>query len=257
MAFRTVQSVERAAALLRLLAIEQEPVALAQVADALGLAKSTAHGLLHTLSDVGFVQQEPGSGRYLLGSDLLHLGTAMLDLNELRSLTLNWVDTLAARTGEETRLAAFRDGRVVIAHHVFRTAPGAHVVETGSVVSLHATALGKVLLAFDPGAARVSAQSRLESFTFRTITERNLLVRELANVRDDGWSAAVEEVGRGIADVAAPVRDHDGYVIASVGVTGAADRLCDARLSPRADIVDQVVATARSVSRALGHGRVR
>ena len=102
----SVQSVERAAAMLRLLAVEDEPLGLAQVAAGLGLAKGTAHGLLRTLVDVGFVDQDAGSGRYRVGVDLLHLGSTTLDMNELRSLSLNWVDTLAARAGEAARIAA-------------------------------------------------------------------------------------------------------------------------------------------------------
>ena len=72
-------------------------MALGQLASAVGLVKPTAHGLLRTLVIAGFVDQDPVTGRYLVGRDLLHLGSVTLDLNELRSVTLNWVDTLAAR----------------------------------------------------------------------------------------------------------------------------------------------------------------
>jgi len=250
-----VQSVERAAAILRLLAVESEPMALGQLAGALGLAKGTVHGLLRTLQEVGFVDQDPASGHYLVGVDLLHLGSVSLDLNELRSISLNWVDTLAARTGEEARIAAYRGGEVVIAHHVFRAGPGAQVIDTGSVVPLHASALGKVLLAYDPGAARSIVGRTLDPLTFRTVTDRPQLVRELADVRDAGWAASVEEVEPELAGIAAPVRDRGGYVVAAVGVDGPVERICDARLGPRADLVDHVVRIARSISRVLGHGR--
>lgn len=251
----TVQSVERAAALLRLLAAESEPMALTQLAGALGLAKGTAHGLLRTLHEVGFVDQVPGTGQYQISADLLHLGSTSLDLNELRSLSLNWVDTLAARTGEEARIAAYHGGQVVVAHHVFRAGPGTQVIDTGSVVSLHASALGKVLLAFNPGAARSIVGEELDSLTFRTITERPQLVRALADVRDAGWAAAVEEFEPEMAGIAAPVRDRGGYVVASVGIDGPVMRICDGRLAPRAELVEQVVSVARAISLVLGHGR--
>lgn len=241
--------------MLRLLAVESEPMGLAQIAGALGLAKGTAHGLLRTLHEVGFVDQDPDSGHYLVGADLLHLGSTTLDLNELRSVSLNWVDTLAARTGAEARIAAYRAGEVVIAHHVFRSGPGAQVMDTGSVVPLHASALGKVLLAFDPGAARSIVGHELDQLTFRTVTDRPQLVRELADVRDAGWAAAVEESEPEMAGIAAPVRDRGGYVVASVGIDGPVARLCDARLGPRADLVEHVVSVAREISRVLGHGR--
>lgn len=255
----TVQSVERAAAILRLLAVESEPVALGQVAAAVGLAKGTAHGLLRTLQEVGFVDQDERTGCYLVGHDLLHLGSTTLDLNELRSVALNWVDTLAARTGEAAALAAWRAGRVVIAHEVLRPVADQSLTATfgSGPLALHATAPGKVLLAFDPGAARSVHGRPLEALTFRTITARDALQRELADVRDTGWAAAVEEAEPGIAGIAAPVRDQLGYVVAAVGVRGAVGSLCDGRLRPRADLAAEVVDVARAVSRALGHGAHR
>ena len=253
----SVQSVERAAAMLRLLAVEDEPLGLAQVAAGLGLAKGTAHGLLRTLVDVGFVDQDAGSGRYRVGVALLHLGSTTLDMNELRSLSLNWVDTLAARAGEAARIAAYREGRVVIAHHVFGSGPGHQVMDTGSTLSLHASALGKVLLAFDPGAARSIVGQPLESLTFRTITDRAQLLRELADIRYVGSAVSVEEAAPELAGIAAPVRDRGGYVVASVGIDGPVVRLCDARLAPRTELVEHVVSVAREISRVLGHGRDR
>ena len=94
-----VQSVERAAAILRLLAAEEESLALGQVASALALAKPTVHGLIRTLVDVGFVEQDRLSGRYAVAADLFRLGAARLDVNELRSRAMNWTDSLAAHTG--------------------------------------------------------------------------------------------------------------------------------------------------------------
>jgi DNA-binding IclR family transcriptional regulator len=253
----TVQSVERAAAILRLMAAESEPMALAQVAGALGLAKPTAHGLLRTLIEVEFAEQDEETGLYRLSSDFLQLGQVQLDLNELRSRALNWADSLAAHTGEAVRVAAFRNGRAVIAHHVFRRDSPRQELETGDEVPLHATAPGKVLLAFDPGAARSVVGRDLESFTYRTVTDRGALLRDLADVRDRGWAAAVEESEPGVAGIAAPVRDRGGYVVAAVGIGGPVDAICDARSRPRTALVQHVMRAGRSISREFGHGRER
>jgi len=250
-----VQSVTRAATLVKLLASQDEPLGLAQIAAALGLAKGTAHGLLRTLQAEGFVQQDRATGRYDIGHDLLQLGSRRLDLNELKARALNWADDLAARTGESVRVAAFRDGGAVVVHHVFGADPGPQTLEVGSQLALHATALGKVLLAHDPGAARSLATARLEPYTFRTITDRGRLVRELADVRDQGWAVTVEEAAVGTAGLAAPVRDHGGYVVAAVGIDGAVERVCDSRSGPRRELVGEVVRVGRAVSHELGHGR--
>ena len=79
------------------------------------------HGLLRTLRDVGFVEQDPDSAAATpVGAGLLQLGATALDHNELRSHALNWTDALAARTGESARVGTWDGGRVVVAHHVFR-----------------------------------------------------------------------------------------------------------------------------------------
>jgi DNA-binding IclR family transcriptional regulator len=241
--------------MLRLLADENEPVALAQIAAALGLAKGTAHGLLRTLQDVGFIEQAYPTGPYRMTPDIFRLGWARLDANELRSKALNWTDALAARTGESAKVATFTDGRVVIAHHVFRADKSDQVLLTGTVVPLHASALGKVLLAFDPGAARSIMSKDLPSYTFRTITERVPLQRDLAAIRDQGWASAVEELTVGVSAIAAPVRDGGGYVVASVGIEGDTSRICDERSRPRPALVSHVIRAGRSISRELGHGR--
>lgn len=250
---KVVQSVERAAAILRLLAVESEPLSLGEVAAAMGLAKGTVHGLVATLREAGLVEQDPITGCYRVGRDLFLLGAEPVDVNELRCRALNWTDALAAWTGEAAHLAVFRGGRGVVAHHVFRADGSRDALATGSDVPLHACALGKVLSAFDPGAARTVLGGPLESHTYRTITDRGRLLRELAEVRDRGWAAGIEEIERGVASIAAPVRERGGYMIAAVGVRGPVDALCDGHGRPRAEIVEQVLRAGRSVSRAFGH----
>ncbi len=250
-----MQSVERAAAILRLLAEEDEPVALAQIAGALGLAKGTVHGILRTLEDVGFVAQDETSGPYRVATEVFRFGWTRLDPNELRSKALNWTDALAARTGESARVASFAGGRAEIAHHVFRGDGGSQVLTTGSAVALHASALGKVLLAFDPGAARSIAQGRLPALTNRTIVDRHALQTELAAIRDLGFASSIGEEEPGAAGIAAPIRDRGGYVVAAVGIEGSIDRLCDDRSRPRSALISHVSRAGRSISRELGHGR--
>lgn len=250
-----VQSVERAAAILQVLAVENQPTSLAHVAAALGLAKGTAHGLVQTLREVGFVDQDPASGHYAIGAGLLQLGAPTLDHNELRSYAINWADALAARTGQAVLVGTREDDHVVVVHHVFRPDSTPQTLQTGSVHPLHCSALGKVLLAHDPRALRAALSGELESHTYRTITDTALLQRQLADIRDHGWAAEVEEREPGVASLAAPVRDRSGFVVAAAGIEGPVDDLCDTRLRPHRGLATQVAAAARSISREVGHGR--
>ncbi len=142
-----IQSIERAAAILRALAGGSKRLGVSELSDRLGLAKGTVHGLLRALQAEGFVEQDPDSGKYQLGGSLLQLGNIYLDVNELRGRSLAWADNLAIRSGEAVRVGTWHGDGVLVIHHVFRPDNTLQILEVGSHLPPHATALGKVLLA--------------------------------------------------------------------------------------------------------------
>lgn len=249
---KPIQSIERAAAVLRLLARGPGRLGLVELSVSLGLPKGTVHGILRTLSGVGFVEQDSGSGKYQLGAALLHLGSSYLDVNELRSRAINWADALASRSGEAVRIGTLLDGRALVVHHVFRPDDSLQTVEIGQLLPPHACALGKVLLAYDRAAAAVAAKD-LRPYTRRTLATAAGLGPALAQVRERGWALEVEEMSVGVAGVAVAIRGQGGLVVGSIGITGAVDRICEPSGAPRAALVSQVQDAARAVSRELGH----
>ncbi|GAA2523547.1 IclR family transcriptional regulator [Winogradskya humida] len=246
----TVQSIERAAAILRMLAGGPGHLGLAEIARSLDLAKGTVHGILRTLQGVGFVEQDRSSGHYQLGAALLHLGTSYLDINELRSRSINWADPLAARSGEAVRIGTVLEGKVLVVHHVFRPDDTFQTLDIGTLLPLHATALGKVLLAY-----RTAPLPDLERFTHRTVTSPARLTTDLAGVREAGWAADIEELTVGQAAVAAPIRGYGGLVVGAIGVSGLVERICDSHYRPHPRLVGYVRDAARAVSRDLGATR--
>jgi len=251
----SIQSIERAAAILRLLAQGTGRLGLNDIADSLGLARSTTHGILRTLQLVGFVEQDASTGKYQLGAALLHLGTSYLDVNELRSRAINWADALAARSGEAVRIGTLLQGEVLVVHHVFRPDDTLQTLDVGMLLPLHATALGKVLLAFDPNAAALVRERDLPRYSRRTVCEHKELARVLNGVREIGWAAEVEEMTPGEAGIAAPIRGYGGLVIGAIGISGPVERLCDTKGRPRPELVTYVCDAARAVSRDLGTSR--
>lgn len=237
--------------MLRLLARRSAPLGVGEIATSLGLAKGTAHGILRTLHEVGFVEQENANGKYRLGATLLHLGASYLDVNELRSRAMNWADALAGRSGEAVHIATPAEGGVLVVHHVFRPDDTVQSLEIGTVLPAHATALGKVLLAHDKGLVLSLRQAEPTAFTRRTLTGTRELDRELAGIRESGWAAEVEEFAPGQAAIAAPVRSPGGLVVGAVGVSGPLEHICGARSGPRPGLVQQVRDTATAITRAL------
>jgi DNA-binding IclR family transcriptional regulator len=249
----TVQSIERAAAVLRLLAGGAGSLTLGEISRSLDLAKGTTHGILSTLKTVGFVEQDRISGHYHLGTALLRLGTSYLDINELRSRSINWADPLAARTGEAVRIGTALDDQVLIVHHVFRPDDSFQTLDVGSLLPMHATAIGKALLAYR--AAGAVPTKVLDRFTRRTIVAPRALAAELKLIRDNGWSAEIEELTPGEAAIAAPIRGQGGLVVGAMGIFGHVERICDSHYEPRPRLVAFVRDAARAVSRDLGAAR--
>ncbi|MFD9488271.1 IclR family transcriptional regulator [Streptomyces sp. NPDC059991] len=251
---RNIQSLERAAAMLRLLAGGERRLGLSEVASALGLAKGTAHGILRTLQAEGFVEQDPASGRYQLGAELLRLGNSYLDVHELRARALVWTDDLARSSGESVYVGVLHQQGVLIMHHVFRPDDSRQVLEVGAMQPLHSTALGKVLSAFDPVAHTEAVDGERTAFTPRTVTTGAGFEELLELARARGWASDMEETWDGVASVAAPIFDRRRMPVGAVGVAGAVERVCkDGEV--RSELVAAVRDCARSVSRDLGAGR--
>jgi len=275
-----IQSIERAAAVLRLLAHGSGRLGLGDIAAALDLAKPTTHGILRTLLGVGFVEQDAATGKYQLGAAVRRLGAAEsngsasegpawlrklpppgppgalhMDANELRSWAINWADSLASRTGAAVRVGTAVDGEVLIVHHVFRPDNSEQALQVGERLPPHATALGKVLLAAEPDLAATVRHSHLPALTHRTVVGRAALTRALTEVRRNGWAGEVEEFRQGEAGIAAPIRARGGLVVGAIGIAGPVDRLCDAQLRHRPALVAQVRDTAHAISRDLAAGR--
>ncbi|SEG54914.1 transcriptional regulator, IclR family [Actinacidiphila yanglinensis] len=250
-----IQSLERAAAILRLLAGGERRLGLSDVASSLGLAKGTAHGILRTLQQEGFVEQDPVSGKYQLGAELLRLGNSFLDVHELRARALVWTDDLARSSGESAYLGVLHQQGVLIVHHVFRPDDSRQVLEVGAMQPLHSTALGKVLAAYDPVAHSEAAEGERAALTGRTVTSAADFEALLDLTRARGWAADLEETWEGVASIAAPVYDRRRMPVGAVGISGAVERVCDDDGAIRPRLVAAVRDCARAVSRDLGAGR--
>jgi DNA-binding IclR family transcriptional regulator len=207
---------------------------------------------MRTLLGVGFVEQDPESGKYRIGAALLHLGSSYLDGNELRTRALNWADWLAARTNESVRLGTMHNGQVLLVHHVFRPDNSPQVLEVGALLPMHATAIGKVLLAYHPYlvADLGNGTGDLQRFTSCTITDQTRLAAELHHVQEQGWASSVDELIEGETSCAAPIRDRQDVAVGAIGISGPTQRLCEGS-QVRNELVSFVREGARTISRDL------
>jgi DNA-binding IclR family transcriptional regulator len=245
-----IQSVDRAARILNALAASSGRLGVSELSAELDLAKGTVHGLVKTLRDHGLVEQDVESDKYQLGPALLKLSNRFLYLNELRSRSQAWSENLAARTHESVRVGLAQDDRVLIVHHAFRPDASLQMLEVGAVLPLHATALGKAVLAHAGDVAEHDVlEGELPKLTGRTLSAPALRA-ELAEVRARGYAVEREEAVLGEASVAAPIFSRRGTVVGAIGVFGAPERILDANGDPKPSGL--VVEAARAISRELG-----
>ncbi|MEU2060325.1 helix-turn-helix domain-containing protein [Streptomyces sp. NPDC013455] len=234
---RPIQSLSRAAAVLRLFATGTGRFGLTDTACALGLPKSTVHGILHTLEQKGLVAHDAESGTYGLGPELVRLGGSWLRGHELRARALAWADDLARVTGEAVHVGVPHPAGVLIVHHVLRCDDTRRVLDTGRVVPVEGTALGTVLAVHRSGPAGTSAGSPD-------------LVRA---ARERGWACAPDPDRAGMVSVAAPVRDRYRATVAALSVSALAARI-DEDTAARDRLVSSLRTCARAISHDLGAG---
>src|SRR5579864_6564390 len=206
-----IQSVQRAAQILGVLGSGTPRLGVTEIAERLGLAKPTVHGLLRTLEANELVAQDPETGKYSLGPGVLQLGNAYLDGSDLRVRSLRWAESLARQAAEAVWVATLSGSRVIVLHHVFRPDDSVQILEVGAAVPWHACALGHAIVArLSPAdAARVLAQERAP-LTGRTMTQGPALGQALAQVRKRGYAIEDQEATVGDAGIAAPVISGEG-----------------------------------------------
>jgi DNA-binding IclR family transcriptional regulator len=246
----SIQSIDRAAGILKALASGPRRLGVSELADRLGLARPTVHGLLQTLQRHGFVEQDRRSEKYQLGAGLLHLGYSYLDLNELRGRSTGYADRLAIRTGNAVRVGVMHGSNVVIVHHVFRPDASFQMPEVGLQLPLHATSFGKAILAFQPGQLVDDLLSEaLPKLTKRTATAAALRL-ELETIRAAGIATERDEAILGESSVAAPIFDTAAHSVGAIGVVGETERIFPRGMAR--GLSAAVAEAARGVSRELG-----
>ena len=228
---KTIQSVDRAAALIKAIADSPHSPTVNELATTCGLNRSTTWRLLATLDSHGLIDRDPISQRYSLGYAFLRIA-AGADSDPLVRRARPVLEQLAAKTGEATNLAVARRFSLIYVDQV----DPPHVMAPnwyGRTVPLHATSTGKAYLAYlaDDEQEAVLPR-RLERYTDTTVTDRRKLGEQLAAVRRDGYAMCVGELEESLFGASAPVLSEQGRPVAIVSVW-APSTACPASGSPR------------------------
>ena len=239
----SVQALDRGLALLEIIA-QADGLSLTSIAQRAGMAPSSAHRILATLKAAGFVQCDEARGGYLIGVKAFKIGSAFLRNRKLVDVGRPVMRQLMTDSGETTNLGIENDGSVVFvsqleSHHAIRAfhRPGARG-------PLHASSIGKAILAWLPEAEVIKILHRvgLPKLTERTIVDPQALLAELALTRRRGWAIDDEERAQGLRCAGAPVFNEHAEVIGALSVSGPTIRMADERLGELGPLVKRAAA---------------
>ncbi len=245
-ALRPVAAVARAATLLNLLAVAPDGLGTNELARQLGVNPSNASRLLGTLRAAGLVDRAAADGPWRLGLHLVALADRALSALDVRELARPAMRRLAAETGETVTLSVSAGTESVTVEFVPGAGSVVSVAQLGRPSVAHATATGKVMLAFGdvplPG-------GELARYTEQTVTDRKQLAAQVKKAKADGYAEAVGEREDDLAALAVPITGAGGRLIAILGLQGPQSRLTEKR---RAAVVPALLQAAAEVAAALG-----
>lgn len=249
---KTVQSVERALAILDVLAREGSPMKLSSISKQLDLNISTVHRLLNTLMVWGYVEQDPYMGRYRLGIKSFEIGNKALYSLDIRSVAKAFLKKMVDKSNETANLAILVEGEVVYIDQV----------ETHNIIKMFAspgtrgpsycTGSGKALLASlnDYEINRLARGFSFQSYTDKTITNIEDLKKELLQIRQQGYSLDLGEMEEDVRCVAAPILNHEGKTVAAISLSGPRTRMTDQYIHE--ELIPLVMDTAKQISHLMG-----
>jgi DNA-binding IclR family transcriptional regulator len=241
--------VERALDILLCFSRQTPELTMTQIAEQVGMHKSTVHRMLATLEGKRFVQRNPATGTYRLGIRLLQMAYLTLEHNDLRQLATPFLHRLCEQYQENIDLAVLDDTDVVFLDVIEGPQRVKLSAAIGQRLPAFATASGKAILAFMPDETVQRILERgMPQLTQHTIRSPGALFENLRHARERGFAIDEQEFEEGINAVAAPILDLNGQPIAAVAVAGPAYRLTRERM---VEIGPLVLSTAQDIAQEV------
>ena len=219
-------TVTKALEILDLFANVQDGLSLTQIAEATKLPKSSIFRYLATLEQFHYLERDEKTERYQLGLKLLQLGSLVANRLDLRNLAIPIMWQLHKRFGETVNLAVPRNDKVVY----LEVLESNDVVRMASTIGgeeyMHATALGKAILAqLPPAAVENRLTLPLKQLTERTIADVQTLLSELEQIRRQGYAIDDREGNLQARCIGGAIHDYHGQVVAAISISGPENRL--------------------------------
>lgn len=245
-----VQSVERALDLINVIVDAQRPLSIAELSQVMGLAPSTIHRILQTLTTKGYIHQDPSTKRYDIGPEIVEISRSLYLRYDLVRRVRPYLQDLIDLTGETAHLAELYGTSAMYLSQLEPLSMVRMFTTPGSVAPLYCSDVGKLFLA-DLPPSRVDdivRKTGLRPRTPHTITDPERLALALQDVRAQGYAEDDEEREIGVRCLSAPILNGAGKVIAAIGIAGPSGRVLKERVP---ELSGYVRAVAQRASREL------
>ncbi len=220
-----LSTLERGLSVLRSFDKDHPEMQLSEVAAATKLSPAVARRCLNTLVALGYVAKH--GRRFLLRPEVLSFGWAYMSSMNFESVALPYLQGLRDQTGDSSSMAVLSGQDVLYVAHVSTQRHIRLSANVGTRFPVHATSLGKVLMAFQPKETvdRYIESANLQQFTENTVTSRSALQKRLAKVRKEGFDAAIDELDYGIVSVSVPVFNQERKIASAINCSTSTTRI--------------------------------
>lgn len=241
-----IQSVERALRILDLFDEYNVEIKITDISTQIGLHKSTLHSLLKTLQVAGYIDQNKENGKYRLGMKLVERGNLVVNSIDIRDKARSYLLDLASQTGQTTHLAILDGKEAVYIDKVEGKLAVITFSRIGRRLPIHATAIGKVLMAFTQ---EEEVNALLQDYNFtqqtpNTLVDRETYLKELEFVRQNGYAIDNQENEQGVRCISVPIWNHARRIIAAISMSTLTNRVSD-------DDINAYILLLKEASKAL------
>lgn len=247
-----VQSIDRALRIVEIISTRKEGIGVTELAEKLGLNKSSIFRILATLLSHGFIEQVPETKKYKLGYIYLELSTRLLDSIDIRKEAIPYLRELEQISNEVIHLVIYAQKEAVYIEKLEGNETLRMHSQVGKRAPMHCTSAGKVILANLPReeAIEIIRQNGLPMHTEKTITNEQDLMKNVNMIKAQGFGIEREENETGITCIAAPLFNHRGEVAGAISISGTALRMTDEKIN---GIKDKLIDVGNKISQRLGY----
>ena len=244
-----IQSLERGLSVIQSFSTEHSTLTVSEAAAITNLSRPAIRRIFLTLESLGYLTSD--NGRYALTAKVLSLGYAYLSSKNIWEIAHDPMDELVKQTGESTSISVLDHDEIVYVARIHTKRIMTMSLGVGSRLPAFATSMGQVLLAHLPSEEleEYFEQAILSSYTNHTITDKKQLIKQLEQIRKNGWSLAEQQFEEGLSSVAAPITNRNGEVIAAINISTHTGR--NSRKEIKEKLIPLLLQTAQKISEDL------